>query len=476
MVWGTFARAFPRLITALVVASLATLASIHLFFQAGEPPTPTVALMDLQPGRTEGGPAEIAESATPAPDPILIQLTLDRSASVLRYLLDAGLDPAAAQNWANHFQEVANTGTMKEGHALVLYKDPETGDLRDLRYDLNTNIAIREHALGSGVIRVSRDLIQYDIRRVSLAFQVERSFRTAAQLHNLPEPIVYTLENIFSDHQALDELPSGSVVKLIYQEKVARDGSYDLVTGVEAAQIQSENRLMSAFAFRDEHGQPRLFDANGQELGQPQSLRFPVKFNYISSGFTFHRYHPLLHAYRPHVGVDLAAAYGAPVQAIADGRVEFAGWCGELGRCVRLAHAQGMVSIYGHLSQITLGLDHGEWVSLGETIGRVGSSGLSTGPHLHFALERDGHYINPLTENIGVNHQVSPRMRSLFDQFKDNYLAMLSKLPDLGGHFHVGAAVSSVAQATGKAATHLTGEESPRPRHRWHSLSTSMAQ
>jgi hypothetical protein len=179
--------------TALVVAALATLASIHLFFQAGEPPTPTVALMDLQAGRTDSGPAEIAESASPAPDPIIIQLTLDRSASVLRYLEDAGLDPAEAQNWASHFQEVANTGTMKEGHALVLYKDPETGDLRDLRYDLNTNIAIREHALGAGVIRISRDLIQYDIRRVSLAFQVDRSFRTAAQLHNLPEPIVYTL-------------------------------------------------------------------------------------------------------------------------------------------------------------------------------------------------------------------------------------------------------------------------------------------
>jgi murein DD-endopeptidase MepM/ murein hydrolase activator NlpD len=478
MVRGTFTRILPRLITALVVAALATLASIHLFFQAGEPPPPTVALMDLQPGRTDSGPAEIAESATPAPDPIIIQLTLDRSASVLRYLQDAGLDPADAQNWASHFQEVANTATMKEGHALVLYKDPETGDLRDLRYDLNTNIAIREHALGAGVIRVSRDLIQYDVRRVSLAFQVERSFRTAAQLHNLPEPIVFTLENAFSDHQPLDELPSGSVVKLIYQEKVARDGSYDLVTGVEAAQIQSEDRIMSAFAFRDEHGQPRLFDADGQELGQPQTLRFPVKFNYISSGFTFHRFHPLLHEYRPHVGVDLVAAYGAPVQAVADGRVEFAGWCGELGRCVRLDHAQGMVSIYGHLSQITPGLEHGESVSLGETIGRVGSSGLSTGPHLHFALERNGQYINPLTENIGVNHQVSPRMRSLFDQFKDNYLAMLSKLPDLGGHFHVGAAASSVAQATGQAATHLAGDPGShrRSRHRWHSLSTSMLQ
>src|SRR5690348_1417657 len=389
MVRGTLARVLPRLITALVVAVLATVASVHLFFQAGEPPTPAVALMDLQAGRTDSGPAELADSATPAPDPIIIQLTLDHSAPILNYLEDAGLDPAEARSWANHFQEAADTGKMKEGHSLVLYKDPETGDLRDLRYELNTNIEVREHALGAGVIRASRDLIEYDVRRVSVAFQVDRSFRTAAQLHNLPEPIVYTLESAFSDRQPLDELPSGSVVKLIYQEKVARDGSYQLVTGVEAAQIESDDRIMSAFAFRDEHGDPHLFDANGQELGQPQALRFPVKFNYISSGFTFHRYHPILHEYRPHVGVDLVARYGAPVQAVADGRVEYAGWCGELGRCVRINHAQGMTSIYGHLSQITSGLDRGEWVSLGQIIGRVGSSGLSTGPQIGRASCRE---------------------------------------------------------------------------------------
>jgi murein DD-endopeptidase MepM/ murein hydrolase activator NlpD len=473
MVRGTLTRVFPRLLTAIVVAALATLASIHLFFQAGDPPTPIVALMDLQAGRTDGGPAEVAESASPAPDPIIIQLTLDRSASVLRYLQDAGLDPAEAQNWANHFQEAANTGLMKEGHSLVLYKDPETGELRDLRYDLNTNITIREHGLGSGVLRTSRELIEYDIRRVSVAFQVARSFRNAAQINNLPEPIVYTLENAFSDHYQLDELPSGSVVKLIYQEKVARDGSYQLVTGVEAAQIESDNRIMSAFAFRDEHGQPRLFDANGQELGQPQMMRFPVKFNYVSSGFTLHRYHPILHEYRPHAGVDLVASYGAPVQAVADGRVEYAGWCGELGRCVRLDHAEQMVSIYGHLSEITRGLERGDWVPVGETIGRVGSSGLSTGPHLHFAMQREGHFVNPLTENIGVNHQVSPRMRTLFGQFKDNYLAMLSKLPDMGGHFHVGTASSAgVPAGAGRPSTHLAGEIGSRPHahYYWHAL------
>lgn len=472
---GTTASVFPRLITALVVAAAATFASVQLFFQAGEPPAPATSILQLSAGSVQSDSVETAETAAPAPDPIIIQLTLDRSATMLRYLEDAGLDPAEAQNWADQFRAAAATPMLRQGHSLVLYKDPETGDLRGLRYDLNTNVAVNEHGLGAGVIRTSRDLIQYDVRRVSVAFQVTRSFRTAAQNHNLPEPVVYTLENAFSDHH-LDELPTGSVVKLIYQEKVSRDGSYRLVTGVEAAQVEDGERVMSAFAFRDEHGQPRLFDANGQELGQQQSLRYPVKFAYISSGFTFHRYHPILHEYRPHVGVDLVARYGAPVEAIADGRVETAGWCGELGRCVRLLHSHGMVSIYGHLSRITPGLQPGAWVSLGEVIGRVGSSGLSTGPHLHFALEKEGRYVNPLTQDLGVNHEVSPRMRSLFEQFKENYLAMLGKLPDLGGHFHVNTASASGSRGGPSiSATRLAPARTTRRRghRRWHSLRTA---
>ena len=105
---------------------------------------------------------------------------------------------------------------------------------------------------------------------------------------------------------------------------------------------------------------------------------------------------------------------------------------------------------------------------------------MSTGPHLHFALERDGKYINPLTEAIGVNHQVSPRMRSLFEQFKENYLAMLSKLPDLGGHFHIGVASASAAQdaPAESAGSHLSSTHASR-RHshrRWHPMRTALAQ
>ena len=143
-------------------------------------------------------------------------------------------------------------------------------------------------------------------------------------------------------------------MKLIYQERVSRDGTARTVTGLQAAQISFGNKTLSAFAFRDLKGEAHLYNAEGESL-EPQSLRFPVDFQYISSGFSFHRYHPILHEYRPHVGVDLAAHYGTPVKAIADGRVETAGWCGELGRCVRIDHEDGMVSIYGHLSEITRG-------------------------------------------------------------------------------------------------------------------------
>src|SRR5258708_11941498 len=94
-----------------------------------------------------------------------------------------------------------------------------------------------------------------------------------------------------------------------------------------------------------------------------------------------------------------------------------------------------MISIYGHLSKIAPGVKPGSYVRIGQVIGNVGSTGLSTGPHLHFAMEKSGTYVNPLTEKLGENHPVSPRMRALFDDLKDRYQTALSKLPDLGSNY-----------------------------------------
>jgi len=101
-----------------------------------------------------------------------------------------------------------------------------------------------------------------------------------------------------------------------------------------------------------------------------------------------------------------------------------------------------MVSIYGHLSKIAPGVKAGSYVHIGQLIGNVGSTGLSTGPHLHLAMEKSGTYVNPLTEKLGENHPVSPRMRALFDDIKDRYQTALSKLPDMGSHYETVSADS----------------------------------
>jgi murein DD-endopeptidase MepM/ murein hydrolase activator NlpD len=379
-------------------------------------------------GRLDNFLPEQPENLNLAPEPITISVTLDRSARIDSYLQDAGLEPGEAQRWSSVLQTVAGVTDFQSAHALTVYTDPGTGELRGLKYDVNDRMAVRVVSYGEGVIRASEELIRYVFRPVAVSFRLKGDFWHEARRNALPPSILATLDYAFKDNHPLEMLPRGSHIKLIYQERVSRDGNMRYVTGLQAAQIQFGSKTLTAVAFRDENGLPRLYDINGQALG-PEALRYPLDFEYISSGFSPYRYHPILHRYRPHAGVDLVARYGTPVKAVADGRVETAGWCGELGRCVRILHEGGVVSIYGHLSEIPPELYEGAEVQVGQVIGRVGSSGLSTGPHLHYGLEKDGSYVNPLTATIGANHQISPRMRTLFDRFKAEYLAVFNRLP-----------------------------------------------
>src|SRR6202166_794428 len=427
----------PRAATAMVVALLATVTALILFFRVNTQPfaSPLDQLgSQMDAGKDSPDPSDPPDYAEPAPPSITISMTLDRTAPIESYLREAGMERDDAHQWASYIQRITANRYFHSGHPLTLYKDPETGEMRGLRYDLDTNTTVTEASLGAGVLKAAIRPIEYYIRPIKMTFAVKDNFQRDAAENGIPKPIVDSLQDAFSDRHDLNRLAPGSAVKLIYQEKVSRDGSYTLVGDVQAAQIRFGRRTLTAISFSDEHGRPHLYDEQGHALG-PQSLKFPLNFQYISSGFTFHRYHPILHEYRPHVGVDLVAKYGEPVKSVADATVISAGWGGELGNCIRIQHQHQMVSIYGHLSKISSDVKPGSSVHMGQLIGNVGSTGLSTGPHLHFAMEKNGAWVNPLTEKLGENHEVSPRMRAIFAEIADQYQSALAELPDLGSRF-----------------------------------------
>jgi len=129
-----------------------------------------------------------------------------------------------------------------------------------------------------------------------------------------------------------------------------------------------------------------------------QGMRMPVNGR-VTSGFGS-RFHPILGYVRMHAGLDLAAAYGSPIVAAADGRVVSAGWAGGYGNLVRIAHAGGLQTMYGHMSRIAA--RSGESVRQGQLIGYVGSTGLSTGPHLHYEVLKNGRPVNPASVKLAA--------------------------------------------------------------------------
>ena len=213
-------------------------------------------------------------------------------------------------------------------------------------------------------------------------------------------------------------------------EKIFREDGFVAYGAVVAAEFRNEGRLLQAVRFTPPGGKPGYYDAAGRSL-RKFFIKSPLKFApTISSGFSRGRLHPILRIVRPHLGVDYRAPAGAPVIAVAAGVVVSAGWNGEGGRTVRLRHVNGYETLYMHLSSIAVRA--GQRVAQGDPIGRVGSSGLATGPHLDYRIRRNGAYVNPVLEHKRMPPG-DPIPAALMPQFvaeRDRALARL--VPDRG--------------------------------------------
>ena len=213
----------------------------------------------------------------------------------------------------------------------------------------------------------------------------------------VPIDVRITLKEIFADKINLDKLPEGSSVRVLYESLYFR--GQEVATGnVLAAEVTANNRTYYAYYFEngDADNGGNYYDENGEALRQGFGGLPIESYTRISSPFGI-RVHPIAHTVRMHTGIDYAAPQGTRVLAPSDGVVSFRGWKGGYGNAVMVTHDNGMETLYGHLSAFISGVDVGSRVNAGTVIGLVGSTGHSTGPHLHYEVRINGQPVNPAT-------------------------------------------------------------------------------
>jgi len=210
-------------------------------------------------------------------------------------------------------------------------------------------------------------------------------------------------------------------------EKFYCGGEFVRYGEILAATYRGEKADLTAIFYRDPDGHSDHYTPDGKSL-RKAFLRSPLNYGRITSFYSERRFHPILKIYRPHHGIDYAAPRGTPVQAIGDGVVVYAGWKGQIGKMVKIKHGNGYYTVYGHLSRIRRGIRPGKVVKQKEIIGYVGSTGLATGPHLHFGMYRGRRPVNPLHVKLPAADPVKKEYMAEFESVKEVALEVLDIL------------------------------------------------
>ena len=299
-----------------------------------------------------------------------------------------------------------------------------------------TGIEIIKDSINSILIEITDKI---SIKKISKDVELIQSFKSgviktsfyeAALEAEIPDSIIMDFAYIFGwDVDFIFDIREGDSFNVIYEtpysegEKV-KNGDIILAKFVNRGETYSANRF-----FLNENDK-EFFDDNGNNL-QKAFLRAPLDFAYISSHFNPNRMHPVLHTIRAHNGVDYAAKTGSPVRTTGNGTVHYAGRRNGCGNEIVIKHSNDYSTRYCHLNKFKSGIKKGTKVIQGETIGFVGSTGLATGPHLHYEFKIGNKHVDPVKLQLPSAEPISQNLRPDFDKIlKDNKL-LLSKLESL---------------------------------------------
>ena len=356
--------------------------------------------------------------AAPPPALILHQGTVPPRSN-LAGILDDFIEPVALHEIVTTALPAYDLGRVQVGKQWSLALE-EDGRVRAFTYEIDELNTLRLTRWGD---ELSPELIERQYQRLTetAAGIIEHSLFLAIAAAGEDDQLALELAEIFAwDVDFNTEIQKGDSFRVAV-EKLYLDGEFRRYGHVLAAEFVRGSRVHRAVRF-DSAGGPGYYAPDATPL-RKAFLRSPLRFRRISSRFTYRRRHPITKKVRPHLAVDYAADRGTPVSASADGVVREAGWMGGLGKGVRIKHANGYETIYGHLSRIRV--KRGQRVTQGTLIGNVGSTGVATGPHLDYRMKRNGKYVNPLTIQAPPAEPIPDSELTAFARVRAERMALL---------------------------------------------------
>jgi len=341
---------------------------------------------------------ESAATEPPAPNVRTEPVTLRRGDTLVGALDRLGLDRRASIGIAEALQaEGADLRRMRPSDGLEVTWTLD-GEPIGLRWEPSPWLGFAVVAADGGW-EARRAETRPDVRVAAVGGELKRSlFEAVEALGESPQLVIELAEIFSSDFDFTADSRSGDRFRLLVEKRYAGEQFVDYGQ-VLVAQYLSDGRILTGVGFEPAGGRTAYYDLEGRSL-RKTFLKSPLAFTRITSGFTYARPHPVLGGVRPHLAVDYAAPVGTPVQAVASGTVLLAGWNGGNGIQVHLRHHAGYETLYNHLSRLGPGVRRGARVDQRQVIGYVGSTGLSTGPHLDYRVKKNGRFVNPLSEKF----------------------------------------------------------------------------
>jgi murein DD-endopeptidase MepM/ murein hydrolase activator NlpD len=353
----------------------------------------------------------LSSQSEPVPNVVTTEYeyTVSEGDTIISILqVEGGISYDESLNIAEEIDEVHDVTKIKLGQIFKFFFLDE--DLRSITYDISKNESVN---ITANVIDfdVSREEIIYKREEVAKSGTITDSLYMAALGAGMTDNAIMNLANVFAwDVDFTSSIREGDYFSVIY-DLLERDGEIAGSGAIKAARFVNDGQEFFAFSVQTDDGL-KFFDEEGDSK-QKMLLKTPLNFTRVSSGFTQNRKHPILGDFRKHRAIDFAAPTGTPIESVGDGTVTFAGWSGALGKYIKIQHGSGFETAYAHLSVISV--KKGQKVKQSQIIGKVGSTGRSTGPHLHYEMYKNGGYINPLKADVPGGDPINEEFRVLLE-------------------------------------------------------------